>query len=85
MGIFDSVSRALGSLRPQSDEELEDEREALRLRHVSGEDHYDELHRYDEEKVRRANEAYDRVNTNPPEPNIASITGTYRTTTRRAY
>lgn len=66
MGIFDSVARALGSLRPLSDDDLEEEREALRLRHVSGEDHYDELHRYDEEMVRRANEAYDREHPNPP-------------------
>lgn len=68
MGIFDSVARALGSLRPLSDEELEEEREALRLRHVSGEDHYDELHRYDEEMTRRANETYARENPNPPAP-----------------
>lgn len=74
MGIFDSVSRALGNLRPLSDEELEEEREALRQRYVSSEDAkdasnlYDELHRYDEEMTRRANEAYQRENPNPPEP-----------------
>ena len=68
VGIFDSVARALGSLRPLSDEELEEEREALRLRYVSGEDQYDELHRYDEEMTRRANEAYHRESPNPPAP-----------------
>lgn len=69
MGIFDSIARGLGSLRPLSDTELEDEREALRLRYASGEgDLYDELHRYDDEMTRRANEDYDRLNPNPPEP-----------------
>jgi hypothetical protein len=34
MGIFDSIARGLGSLRPLSDAELEDEREALRQRYV---------------------------------------------------
>jgi len=57
MGIFGSVSRALGSLRPLSDEELAEEREAVRLRHCSGEDQYHELHRYDDEHRRRAIEA----------------------------
>jgi len=57
-----------------SDEELEEKREALRLRYVSSgdvdvADHlYDELHGYDVEMTRRANEAYDRENPNPPEP-----------------
>jgi hypothetical protein len=74
MGIFDSIARSLGSLRPLSDAELDDEREALRQRYVSSEDVgkatvlYDELHRYDDEMTRRANEAYDRDNPNPPEP-----------------
>jgi hypothetical protein len=68
MGIFDSVARALGSLGPLSDEELAEEREALRLRWVSGEDHYDALHRYDDEMVRRANEAYEREHPDAPEP-----------------
>ena len=74
MGIFDSVSRALGSLRPLSDEELEEKHEALRQRYVSSEDSgdasnlYDELHRYDGEMTRRANEAHHRENPNPPEP-----------------
>lgn len=68
MGIFDSVARALGGLRALSDEELEEKREALRLRHVAGENHYDALHRYDNEMVRRANEAYRREHPNPPEP-----------------
>ncbi|MEU1134840.1 hypothetical protein ABZ383_34135 [Streptomyces sp. NPDC005900] len=72
MGIFDSIARGLGSLRPLSDAELEDEREALRQRYVSSGDVneasklYDELHRYDEETTRRANEAYE--NSNPSEP-----------------
>ncbi|MBB5110498.1 hypothetical protein FHU28_000337 [Micromonospora echinospora] len=68
MGIFDSVARGMGSLRPLSDEELEDEREALRQRYVSSDNVgeasnlYDELHRYDKEMTRRANEAYGRDN-----------------------
>ncbi|WP_331732800.1 hypothetical protein OG613_48675 (plasmid) [Streptomyces sp. NBC_00015] len=73
MGIFDSITRGLGSLRPLSDAELEDEREALRQRYESSDVNessklYDELHRYDEEMARRANEAYARENPNPPEP-----------------
>ncbi|MFF0111932.1 hypothetical protein [Streptomyces prasinus] len=74
MGIFDSIARGLGSLRPLSDKELEDEREALRQRYVSSGDVteadklYDELHRYNEEMTRRANEAYARENPNPPKP-----------------
>ncbi|MEU9405151.1 hypothetical protein AB0E08_05490 [Streptomyces sp. NPDC048281] len=69
MGIFDSIARGLGSLRPLSDAELEDEREALRQRYVCGESNlYDELHRYDVEMTRRANEAYAREHPNPPEP-----------------
>lgn len=68
MGIFDSISRALGSLRPLSDAELEDEREALRERYVSSDNDgeasalYDEMHRFDEEMTRRANDAYEREN-----------------------
>lgn len=74
MGIFDSIARGFGSLRPLSDAELEDERETLRQRYVSSGDVgeasnlYDELQRYDEEMTRRANEAYARENPNPPEP-----------------
>ncbi len=68
MSLFDPIARVLGSLRPLSDRELEEKREALRLRHASGEDHYDELHRYDEEMTRRANEAYEREHPDPPEP-----------------
>lgn len=69
MGIFDGIARAFGGLRALSDEELEEEREALRLRYVSGEAHlYNELHRYDEEMVRRSNEAYARENPEPREP-----------------
>lgn len=68
MGIFDSVSRALGSLRLLPDEELKEEREALRLCYVSGEGGlYDEMHRYDAEMTRRANETYAREHPNPPE------------------
>lgn len=73
MGIFDSISRALGSLGPLSDDELEAEREELRQRYVTTDDVkkstllYNELHRYDREMVRRANEAYARENPNPPE------------------
>ncbi|WP_159803297.1 hypothetical protein [Arthrobacter zhaoguopingii] len=72
MGIFDGVERAFGGLRPLSDEELEDEREALRLRYVSHKDLDNELQRldnelrrFDAEMVRRENEAYARE---PPEP-----------------
>jgi hypothetical protein len=69
MGLFDSIARGFGSLRPLSDAELDEEREALRLRYVSGDaDLYDELHRYDGERTRRANEDYARENPNPPEP-----------------
>ncbi|MFE2346075.1 hypothetical protein [Kitasatospora cineracea] len=74
MGIFGFIARGPGSLRPLSNAELEDEREALRQRYVSsGRDLneaarlYDELHRYDVEMIRRANEAYVRENPNPPE------------------
>ena len=67
MGLFDFVARSLGSLSPLSDEELENERESLRQRYISGEeDLYDELDRYDDEMTRRANEAYERENPNPP-------------------
>ncbi|MDT0179207.1 hypothetical protein Q9S36_03160 [Microbacterium sp. ARD31] len=69
MGIFDSIARGFGSLRSLSDAELEEEREALRLQYVDcGDDIaradrlYNELHRYDEEMTRRANEAYEREN-----------------------
>lgn len=67
MGIFDGTSRALGSLRRLSDEELEEQREALRLRYVSHKDLDNELQR-DEEMVRRANEAYAREHPEPLEP-----------------
>ncbi|UYB35313.1 hypothetical protein N9A08_11805 [Arthrobacter koreensis] len=74
MGIFDSIARGLGSLRPLTDTELEDGHEALRQRYVTSGDVgeasslYDELHRYDDEMIRRANKAYERENPNPPEP-----------------
>jgi hypothetical protein len=67
MGIFDSIARALGSLGPLSDEELEEEREAVRQRQIAGDDQYEELRRYDAETVRRANEVYDREHPDPPE------------------
>lgn len=66
--------RGLGSLRPLSDTELEDEREPLRQRYVSSGDVgeasnlYGQLHRYDDEMTRRASNAYERENPNPPEP-----------------
>ena len=72
MGIFDSIARGFGSLRSLSDAELEEEREALRLRYVDCGDIdqasrlYDELHRYDDEMTRRANEAYSRENSDSP-------------------
>ncbi|MFI1989086.1 hypothetical protein [Actinoplanes sp. NPDC020271] len=68
MGIFDSIARGLGSLRPLSYAELEDEREALRQRYVSSDTIressilYDRLRRYDIEMTRRANEVYERDN-----------------------
>ncbi|MDP9936831.1 UTP:GlnB (protein PII) uridylyltransferase [Paenarthrobacter nicotinovorans] len=69
MGIFDGIARALGGLRTLSDEDLAEEREALRLRYVAGESRlYDELHRYDDEWVRRENAAYARENSEPREP-----------------
>jgi len=74
MGIFDFISRALGGLGSLSDEELEDEREALRLRYVASGDVdeatklYNEMHRYDGESIRRSNEAYEREHPDPPEP-----------------
>lgn len=74
MGIFDSIARGLGSLRPLSDTELDDERETFRQRYVSSEDVRKEsnlrhnLHRYDDEMTRRENEAYERENPNPPGP-----------------
>jgi hypothetical protein len=67
MGIYNFL-RALGGLRAQSDEQLAHDRKALQLRHVAGEDHYDELHRYDAEMTRRENEAYDRQHPDPPAP-----------------
>lgn len=72
MGIFESIARGMGSLRLLSAGELEDEREALRQKYVSSQDVdeasrlYDELHRYDAEMTRRANEAYERENPSPP-------------------
>ena len=59
-----------GNLGSLSDSELEDEHEALRLKYVARQDVdeaselYDELHRYNAEMTRRANEAYERENPN---------------------
>lgn len=74
MGIFDSIARGLGSLRPLSDQELEEEREAKRQEYVSSDDVrsadllYNELHRYDAEMTRRANIAYEKEHPEPREP-----------------
>lgn len=71
MGIFDSVARALASLRP-SDEQLAAQYEAMRLRYVATQDVnkstrlYNSLHTLNAEMVRRANKAYLRDNPNPP-------------------
>ena len=73
MGIFDSIARGLGSLRPLSDTDLEEAREAVRLRYVSSEDIaaadalYNELIRYDNEMTRRANAAFDLDHPDEPE------------------
>ena len=59
-----------GDLGSLSDSDLEAEREALRLEYVASQDVdeatelYDEVHRYDEEMTRRANEVYERENPN---------------------
>ena len=66
MRILNSVPKALGSLRPYTESELERKREAIRLRNIAGEDRYDELGRYDAEMTRRSNEAYDREHPDPP-------------------
>ncbi|WP_200942699.1 MULTISPECIES: hypothetical protein [unclassified Curtobacterium] len=60
------MAKALGSLRPYSDDELEQRREAIRLRNIAGNDRYDELRRYDAEMTRPSNEAYDREHPDPP-------------------
>jgi len=68
MGFFDSISSAFGGLNSLSDQELEEQREALRLRYVASQnvdeatDLYNELDRYDDEMTRRANETYAREN-----------------------
>lgn len=70
MGKFDAMGRAFGGLRSLAELELEDQREALRLEYVACQDIdkasrlFDELHRYDEEMTRRANEVYERENPN---------------------
>lgn len=74
MGIFDGIRRAFGDLSVKSDKELGEEREALRQRYVSHPKIDNELQRidnekdrYDKEMRRRADEAYERENPNPPE------------------
>lgn len=74
MGFFGNIAGALGILRALSDQELEEQREALRLRYLShkkpdneSQRLYNELHRYDEEMTRRANDAYARENPEPRE------------------
>ncbi len=90
MGIFDSIVRGFGSLRSLSDAELEKEREAVRLQYVDCGDGaradtlYNELHRYDEETTRRANEAYERENSDSQPLGTASMAGTCRTTTSKS-
>lgn len=55
MGLFDSVARAMGSLRSLSDEELKEAHEEVRLRYVASDGVkestrlYNELHRIDAE------------------------------------
>ena len=64
MGLFDFLSGVFGGLGSLSDDELESRREELRQHYAACQDVdeasrlYDELHRYDEEMTRRANEAY---------------------------
>lgn len=65
-GILKAVAKAFDSLRPDTDEELSQRREALRVRHIAGNDRYDDLRRYDAEMTRRWNEAYDCEHPNPP-------------------
>lgn len=58
----------MSDLRSLSDSDLEQQREQLRLKYVaSGDvdeatDLYNEMHRFDEEMIRRENEAYVRDN-----------------------
>lgn len=74
MGIFDGIARAFGDLRSLSDEELNEQYEALRQRYVSHKDLDNELQRlenelcrYNDEITRRMNEAYDREHPEPRE------------------
>lgn len=54
-----------------SDDDLADEREAVRLQYVAARDIktadelYDLLHQFDEEMIRRSNKKYERENPNP--------------------
>lgn len=68
MKILDAIARSLGSLCPLSDAELAGEREVLWQRYISGDELYEELHRYDAEMVRLANEAQDREHPDGSEP-----------------
>ncbi len=69
MGFFDSVGRALGSIRP-SDAQLAARYEAMRLRWLStqnigkSERLRATMRSLDNEMVRRANKAYVRANPN---------------------
>lgn len=73
VGIFDFLARGFGGLRSLSDTQLEERRERLRQQYVSARTVaessrlYDMLHVFDVEMTRRANEAYERENPNPPE------------------
>jgi hypothetical protein len=68
MNHLEPPENSLSDLTPLTDKELADRHEALRLRYVAGEDLFDEMHRLDDEMIRRANEAYERDNPNPPAP-----------------
>lgn len=71
MGLFDFLSGMFDGLGSLSDDELEGQREELRQRYIACQDIdeasrlYDEMHRYDAEMTRRANEAYERDNPEP--------------------
>jgi len=74
MGVLNSIFGFIGGLGSLSREDLDEQREALRLRYVDSRNVdeatklYDELHRYDEESSRRDNHAYEREHPGPPEP-----------------
>lgn len=68
--------------RQASDEELESERETIRLQYVVEKDHdafdaqYDLLHQFDVEMVRRANEQY-AIDNPDPQPRVHREHGWY--------